>query len=259
MDIIKNEETAEIVGLCFGDGSLTRRHSGKDKGRLRFQLRGNITEDKEHYNNYIIPLFEKYIDSVPTILQKGKTPCYGISTQKKSVCDYLVSLGIPTGVKGELGIPKWVFKKKNFMKGFLRGFFDTDGGVFCQKNYSVKDSLQRIIKVSLASTSKSLIEESKFLAENLGIKFLIKSPAIHRKNKDKGWKDLHIIRIESNKNVMLWFKIVGSNNPKHVTKFKVWLKYGFCPPYTTLKQRKMLLNSKISIIDILCGSVGAAK
>ena len=38
---VKNEKAAEIVGLAFGDGSLTTRKNE----RLRFQMRGHIEEN----------------------------------------------------------------------------------------------------------------------------------------------------------------------------------------------------------------------
>ena len=49
--IKKNENTAELIGLSFGDGGLTYR---KNSNRVKFQLRGHLTEDKEHYDSYII-------------------------------------------------------------------------------------------------------------------------------------------------------------------------------------------------------------
>ena len=119
MKIIKNEKTAEIVGLCFGDGSLTRRHSGKNKGKLRFQMRGNITEDREHYDNYVKKLFEEMIGIVTTTIYNGKKPYYGISTENSKICNYLVSLGVHVGIKKELAIPAWIFKNKDFNSSLL--------------------------------------------------------------------------------------------------------------------------------------------
>ncbi len=56
--ISKNNATAELVGLSFGDGSLTYRKNTK---KLRFQLRGDATEERKHYTEFIIPLFNKEI------------------------------------------------------------------------------------------------------------------------------------------------------------------------------------------------------
>lgn len=56
--IKRNENTAELVGLSFGDGGLTYR---SNSNRVRFQLRGHLIEDKDHYDSHIIPLFNKEV------------------------------------------------------------------------------------------------------------------------------------------------------------------------------------------------------
>ena len=243
MKVIKNEKTAEIVGLCFGDGSLTRRHSGKNKGKLRFQMRGHITEDREHYDSHIKPLIDEIIGTIPTTIYKGKKPYYGISTESSTICNYLVSLGVPIGIKKELKVPEWILEKKEFISGFLRGFFDTDGCIFCQKSYNTKNNLHRLVKIIFGSISSKLISAVHSLLKRVEIKSVVKNPILH---KEKNWNSLHILRIESNKDVERWFEIIGSNNPKHATKFEVWKQFGFCPPHTTLEQRRKMLNKEIT-------------
>ena len=39
--------------------------------------------------------------------------------------------------------------------------------------------------------------------------------------------------------------LIGSNNPKHITKFWIWQKWGFCPPRTKLNMRMLILNGLI--------------
>ena len=103
MAISKQEKLAEIVGLCFSDGSLTNKN-----GRIRFQLRGNRTEDRRHYDEFVIPLFNQYIGKtilkrkISIVESKNKNKSYGIAIESKRVGNFLVSLGIPRG------------KKKNF-------------------------------------------------------------------------------------------------------------------------------------------------
>jgi len=43
-----------------------------------------------------------------------------------------------------------------------------------------------------------------------------------------------------------WFDMISSKNPKHLTKYQVWKEFGFCPPHTTLDQRKQILKKEIS-------------
>lgn len=218
MRIIKNEKTSEIVGLCFGDGSLTRRKSGKNKGSLRFQLRGHITEDKEHYDSYIKPMFKETIGEVPTITEKGKNQSHGISTGKISTCMYLSLLGIPIGVKRELKIPSWIIKSKENVKGFLRGFLDTDGTIYCQKNYSLKNNGKHTqIRLKLTTTSKTLAKEMKLILDNFEIKNLLKVQKKKRSNERVSYS----VETCGGNNINRWFKLIGSNNPKHITKYLI--------------------------------------
>lgn len=233
INITKNEKTAEIVGLCFGDGSLTKRK----EGRLRFQMRGNIKEDKEHYDLYIKPLFDKVIGKVNLAVYNGRKPYYGIATENQERCTYLNLLGVPVGIKRELAIPIWISSDDNYLKCFLRGFIDTDGSVFCGKDYNYPEKGHIKIRMSIISTSKNLIKEINQALSNIGIKNLI----IKRyKQRLKNWSNFYKIQIDG-PNVVRYFKLIGSNNPKHITKFNVWAEFGYCPPYTTLGDRKNML------------------
>lgn len=105
--IKRNKRTAELVGLSFGDGGLT---SVKETNLMKFQLRGSLTEDKEHYDNYIISLFNREIMNplfgrgVGIVFNKNKG-FYGISVGSIRIEKVLNYLGIPSGPKKELYIP----------------------------------------------------------------------------------------------------------------------------------------------------------
>ena len=241
MKVIKNKKTAEIAGLCFADGSLTGRHSGKNKGKLRFQMIGHITEDREHYDTYVKRLFDENIDIIPTTIYKGKKPYYGVASENQKICNYLKFLGVPVGTKEELQIPSWIISNKEFLIGFLRGVIDTDGSVFCGKDYNYPNKKHIKIRMSIASVSYKFIKEINESLIQSGIHNLIIKPY---KQKNSNWENLNKIQIDG-PNVKDYFKIIGSKNPKHLTKFKVWNKFGFCPPYTTLEQRKKMLNGEL--------------
>lgn len=246
MIIKRNENTAELVGLIFGDGGLTYR---KNTSSLRFQLRGHLIEDKEHYDNHIIPLFNKEVmfpifkRKVSIVLNKNKG-FYGISVEGVKIVGYLDYLGIPRGIKKELYIPKWIKSNKKYTIKFLRGLFDTDGSINCEKNYSLKNPLYHTkIKLSISSTSKNLIKEISEILNNLKIKNFIKKPY---KWKQRNWKDLNKIMIDGGVNVNRWFKFIGSKNHKHITRYLIWKNFNFCPPYTNLEERRKILKGKIN-------------
>ena len=246
MKINKNEKIAEIVGLSFGDGSLTRR---KTRNKLRFQLRGDMSEDREHYNSYIIPLFNvnvtlPLVNKETSIVESNKNKrSYGIAIESNEVGIFLNECGIPIGRKLELIIPQWIKSKRKNTIYFLRGFFDTDGTIFCQKNYSLKKIKKHTqIRLKLSTTSKRLAEDLKEMLDILRIKNFFKTDIKKKKNE----KTAYHIEVDGGINIDKWFRIIGSKNPKHITKYLVWKKFGFCPPFTTLSQRKEILAGELN-------------
>jgi len=106
----EREFFAELVGLAFGDGSLTKRKNGN----LRFQLRGDANEDKPHYLNHIAPMINHYLvqpllnKNISFVEAKKPWPSFGVAIESNIVCEFLNNLGIPIGRKTKLAIPFWI-------------------------------------------------------------------------------------------------------------------------------------------------------
>ena len=154
MKFKKNEKTAEIVGVSFGDGSLTKRKDNK----LRFQMRGNI-EEREYYDKHIKPLFDNSLGTMHIANYSGKKPYYGISSDSQEICKRLNLLGIPIGPKKELSIPQWIKQEQGYLRNFLRGIVDTDGSVFCGRDYNYPRKRHGKLRMSIGSTSSILISD----------------------------------------------------------------------------------------------------
>jgi len=248
MIIKRNANTAELVGLSFGDGGLTYRKNSK---RVKFQLRGDLREEKENYERYIAPLFNKEI-MIPLFGRKvgfvfnKRMNFYGISVESVNIEKPLNFLGIQSGVKKELFIPEWIKNSKKYSRRFLRGYFDTDGSISCQRNYSIKNNKYHTqIRIYLVSTSRNLIQEiSKILLDN-NIKFLYDSRKPHSPDGFKRQK-AHRIKICGGIQIDNWFKKIGSKSQKHTTKYQIWKRFGFCPPHTTLMERRKILKNELS-------------
>jgi hypothetical protein len=245
MKIKRNRNTSELVGLSFGDGGLTYRSESK---RVKFQLRGHLIEDREHYDNYIIPLFNKEImyplfsRDVGIVFNK-RINFYGLSIESVNIEKPLNYLGIPSGIKKELSIPKWIKENRDCLLAFLRGFFDTDGCIACQRNYSIKNNLLHTqIRIQLACTSKNLIKEIYKILKELGFKCIYQKYIPLNKN----WRTSYTVKISGGIQVDKWMEEIGSKNPKHLTKYSLWKTFGFCPPYTSLELRKKILKKEVS-------------
>ncbi len=240
--IKRNENTAELVGLSFGDGSFTSR---KEKDLLRFQLRGNASEDKKHYDGFIIPLFNKEVmaplfnRNVATICDK-KGNCFGISLESKKIQVLNSFLGIPIGIKNNLHIPEWIKSSVEYQRAFLRGIFDTDGCIYFLKNNTEKNpQFHKRVCITITLCSELLIQEISNILKGFQIGHDIREYT----PKNRKWQKSYTIRLAGGKRVSKWFKDIGSNNPKHITKFEIWKRFGFCNPRTTLKERESILRS----------------
>ncbi len=235
---------AELLGNAFGDGSIEIRN------RYRFQLRGHISEDKEHYENFIIPTFDKKLAlpitgrHVKTIVYKLRNS-YGISIENEALVKFLVRCGLPAGTKNELNIPYWIRKNKSILRAFLRGLFDTDGTVYFSRNYSSKRPYHTAIRIVLTTTSKCLCKHVYKSLCFLDFRPYKIKPFKHSSNKRYGYR----VQISRISDVKRWIKDIGSHNPKHYTKYRIWSKYGFCPPNTSLSQRKRILEGKLDIMS----------
>lgn len=249
MLVNRNEDTAELVGLSFGDGGLTYR---SNSNRVKFQLRGDMREEKENYDNHIAPLFNKEIMKPLFNRDVGfvyniKKNFYGISVESVKIEEPLNYLGIPSGVKKEINIPNWIKSDKVYLVRFLRGFFDTDGTIFCSRNYSIKDNKYHTqIKIGMTSISKDLIKDIYEALLSLGFKcFFQEYQPLENKDGFIRQKS-YTIKISGGIQVEKWFREIGSKSQKHTTKYQIWKEFGFCPPYTTLEERKRILKNQLS-------------
>ncbi len=256
MLVKRNANTAELVGLSFGDGGLTYR---KNSNRVKFQLRGDLREEKENYVCYIAPLFNKEImiplfnRKVGFVFNKRKN-FYGISVESVNIEKPLNYLGIPSGVKEELFIPDWIKEKEVYLKRFVRGFFDTDGTIYCQRNYSIKNNrFHTQIKISLTSTSKNLIEEIYKILKSLNFKCYILKRNSYIGPDGFVRKNSFTLRLGGGIQINKWFDKIGSKSQKHLTKYLIWKEYGFCPPKTSLEERKKILKKQLSPYNYYAG------
>lgn len=240
-----NSEIAEILGCFIGDGWIENRGDA-------LYIAGNPREDKDHYDNVIAPIFSKYfIKVIPRNFSYWGV--YGIVSYKKEIISKAIPLGFQKGKKSHVAkIPEYVMNSKNhdLWKSVLRGIFDTDGCFYCKKEYgkyntefSKKHHTTPRIKIGLVS--KELIDQIGFLLNKLNIEF----KKTHQKEGficNKNCSSLYILNIWKNHSIDLWFKNIGSSNQRQITRYAIWKKYGFLPPYTNLVQRKLILDGTIN-------------
>jgi intein/homing endonuclease len=236
-------QLAEICGIHAGDGYL--RNDGK---RRELDISGNI-EEKSYYDNHVIPLFEKIFD----IKIQGKffpsRSTYGFVVRERNIIQFLHELGFPFGKKSTIvEVPKLILSTndKIVKSRFLRGLFDTDGSLTFDRRHKgkyveFKMKYHYYPRIVLSTVSEKLHKQCSLLLKHLDIHH---TSQIYEPNGRENTR--YRIWIFGEAQLQKWFKIVGCKNISKLTRYYIWKKFGFCPPNTTLKQRKMILKNKLN-------------
>lgn len=194
----KSKELAEFIGIMLGDGGISN-------WRQQIRITLNNRDDKE-YIKFVYSLTEKLFRKKPSILKRKNAKASDISVSSMNLVDYLISLGLKSGNKFKLqvDIPDWIKNNRAYSIACIRGLVDTDGCIF-KHSYKIKNKLYTYRKLSFTSYSQPLRESVYGIFRSLGIKSRLYS-----------YRD---VRIDSQKDMQKYFKIIGSSNPKHLNRY----------------------------------------
>jgi hypothetical protein len=239
----KNPEIAEILGAFIGDGWIE-----SDKDAL--YITGSPTEDKDYYDKHLASLFSKHFTFVKP-RNFSYWGVYGIVTYKKEIIKKAIGLGFQVGPKSLVAeIPKEILKTKNedIIKSILRGIFDTDGSFWCDRSRAEtstewKRTHNYSPKISITSCSRLLLEQMQTLLKKLKIESKVIQKSVKGFKCNRNINDSFVLHIGRKEDILSWFKLIGTNNPRHNTKLEVWKKLRYLPPRTKISDRiKMLKN-----------------
>jgi intein/homing endonuclease len=233
-------DMAEILGMHIGDGciSVNKRYS-------EYYLGGDITEEVEYHNNWVSKLFNKKImlplyGKEVTYKFHPKVGIYGFHIFDKKIVNFFNNLGIKSGPKLNVQIPKIILSDAYLIKRFLRGLFDTDGNIYFDKNRSAKNPINNCPIIKLGTVSEKLCNQ--VFNELLKLRFHPRKKNPYQGKRDKN--KVHTVLIYRRGDIKKYIDEIGFKNPKHYTKWLIFKKLGFCPPNTNLKQRQELLKQK---------------
>lgn len=232
------KEFAEILGMFAADGCLQDNY---------ICMWGNITEDKDYYNNVVCPFFSKITKRQIKAHEKKSNSVYGFYLCGKKIVQLFRNLGFTKNKTYDVTTPK-IILNSNSLKiyaRFIRGFADCDGNINFMKRkgkYSLfKRKFNTYPRIEITGVSHNIIKEISFMLNRLNI-----NHTVHLKKSNKyNEKDQLKISIRGPERIEDWMKKISFNNPAQYTKYLVWKKFGFCPAKITLNQRKLILNNKI--------------
>ncbi len=181
---------AEFFGIMLGDGKLSK-----------YQIVVTFGSKEPNYINYVVDLIQKIFYARPRvgIRKTGYRDAYLGSIE---LSKWLSSQGLVYNkVLSQVNVPKWVFNKQEFMRGFLRGFFDTDGSI-----YKLRWGLQ----ISFTNKSKPLLRSVRKMLICLGY-----NPSKMSDNR---------VYITKRNNVVRFIREIAPKNFRHEARFKTFLK-----------------------------------
>lgn len=195
----KSARLAEFVGIVLGDGGISKR---------QITITLNNKSDKE-YAKFVIKLIKKLFGVAPGIYKDNQNSVDNIVVSRTKLVNFCTDeLGLKIGnkVRQQVNIPNWIKKNKNFKIACVRGLIDTDGSLIIHK-YKSSGKYYSYKKIGFTNRSLPLLKSVSIILFDLKIKNRIMKP--------------YDIRIESQMDVKRYFNVVGSNNPKHLKRYKM--------------------------------------
>ena len=98
--------------------------------------------------------------------------------------------------------------------------------------------------IELKISSKSLVQTIAKLLYAIDISYFTSNKIVHDPRFKKPTKQFSIT-ISGKSNLSKWFELIGSRNPSYLSRYAVYRKYGFCPPYTNYLERRDMLIDKL--------------
>jgi|SRR3989344_2674541 len=227
-DLILNNEIAELCGAIMGDGHI---HTTSNK----ITITGSL-DDVHYYNYTIIPILNKYFHSKVHLKKRKDRNSHYLWIENKETMQFVLKIGLQRGHKSKAYIPSTIKNNKDYILSFLRGLFDTDG---CLKFSKQTKPYFYYPRLRLCFQSSPLISNLKEVFDKINFKY-----SLNYNKRYNTWT----FEISGIKNLQIWMKLIGMNNPVHKSKYLFWQKFGKYTPHSSLYDRKKALD--LNIIEI---------
>ncbi|MDP2925464.1 MAG: LAGLIDADG family homing endonuclease [Nanoarchaeota archaeon] len=203
-----SKHLAEFIGILLGDGAITGRQIVITLNRF----------DDKNFAEYVKNLIKNLFFINPT--ESKRESVLSIIISRTKLVQFLTKdwFKIGSKVKQQIDIPKWIKENDLYAKACIRGLLDTDGCFYVDK-HKYKDKIYYNCGLNFSNRSLPILLFFKNNLEKLGF---------HPTQNTK-----FSISLRKEKEILNYFKIVGSSNPKHKNKFKTYFKnrYGRVPKW----------------------------
>ncbi len=231
--VLESPAFFELAGAIMGDGHLK---FSPEKHYYGITISGDLTEDRDYIVN-LAKLITSLLGKSPVIKERVKYGVVYLELSSKELLYFLVEkCGFICNKEKRInGAPKIVLKTTDSSKltAFIRGLFDTDGTIFFGKKGTYSTHVYPMIELKMSNYA--LITDAQRILRSLGFEPRVRCA---------GSPTDYCLYLSGTKNLSKWMSNIGFSNPKHLTKYEVWARFGECLPRTTLKERYLLLGDK---------------
>lgn len=191
---------AEFVGIMLGDGHLSR-----------FQVAVTLGSKEYAYVTHVQALMKTLFKVPAAVIQKksGHREVYIGST---AITGWLREMGLVSNkVREQVSAPRWIFSKEEYLRAFVRGFFDTDGSLY---------RLRFGIQISFTNHSRPLL-----VALQTMLKTLEYSPSAISAGR---------VYLTRRVEVERFFREIAPANLKHRRRYREFMRRWWSGKHTTL-------------------------
>ena len=238
-----NEELAEVAGMFAADGCIQEQY---------ICMWGNITEDKDYYDKFICPMFSNLLKRKVVAHEKKSNSVYGFYICSQDAINFFKELGFKRRKTYDVTVPEAILKSNDqkIWSAFIRGFTDCDGCISFMKRkgkYSeFKLKYNTYPRITIRVVSPYIIEGISEMLIRLNVRHTVYTAEGRRGNEQKAY----ILMVRGENRINDWVNKIGFSNPAQFSRYKVWKKFGTSPAKSTIQQRKLILEGKLSPFDL---------
>ena len=241
---VLTKSLAEEIGIHIGDGCLCLR---KKAGHYDYFV--CLHRDEEDYKDYVIALIRHLYGIAPSHVDKDEIEkSVALEYNSRMLFEFKKMLGLPIGNKKDVVIPEFV-EDSEFVLDCVRGIFDMDGSLTFKKKYRNRHYYP-VIKID--NKNPALILQVERILLSVGIKSFtqLDRPMLASNG---SLSNMSTVFISGKKRLEKFLYIVSPKNENHISKYRIWKKFGFCPPKTTLEERRKILQGTLNPENFYAG------
>lgn len=160
----KSYQLSEFVGIMLGDGNIfSKTYPNTTVNCIR--VAGNLKNEKPYLLEFVKPLMETLFKVEASVYRDEEGNELLLAIHGKNMIKFMKKIGVPPGnkVKNEIGIPKWIFGRKSYLRSCTRGLIDTDGTI-----YALKPHYPNLLQISFKNNNQRLLSDLRVSLQKLG-------------------------------------------------------------------------------------------